>query len=90
MPLRGRDNRPVGFNQQQQPAPKRQPLGGDFRSREREITTMMKWPQGRPGLNGDNQPRDQIPSGQKPINNIRRRDVSQDGRDGVTTAMTEM
>ena len=33
---------------------------------------MMKWPQGRPGLNGEN-----LPSGVKP-NNIRRRDVSQD------------
>jgi len=41
----------------------------------------MKWPQGRPGLNGDN-----VASGQKPVN-IRRRDVSEDMQ-GV--AMTEV
>ena len=41
---------------------------GDFRSRDREITTLMKWPQGRPGLNGDN-----LASGQKPTN-VRKRD----------------
>jgi hypothetical protein len=37
---------------------------------------MMKWPQGRPGLNGE-----LLGSGQKPVN-IRRRDVSHDERGG--------
>lgn len=63
---------------------RRQPLGGDFRSREREITTMMKWPQGRPGLNGEN-----LASGQKPIN-IRRRDVSEHERASTAVPMTDL
>ena len=57
-------------------------MGGDFRSRDREITTLMKWPQGRPGLNGDN-----LASGQKP-NNMRKRDISQDGRGSGGTTET--
>ena len=45
---------------------------------------MMKWPQGRPGLNGEN-----LASGQKPVN-IRRRDVSTDYRTGsANVAMTD-
>ena len=46
---------------------------------------MMKWPEGRPGLNGAN-----LASGQKPVN-IRRRDVSEvDRGQGHNVAMTEM
>ena len=44
----------------------------------------MKYPQGRPGLNGEN-----LASGQKPVN-IRRRDGSVVGEERMTTNMTEI
>lgn len=44
----------------------------------------MKWPQGRPGLNGEN-----LASGQKPIN-IRRRDVSEHERASTAVPMTDL
>ena len=86
IPLRGRSDQYVPRdNSKQGNGSQRRPLG-NFQSREREITTLMKWPEGRPGLDGNNVHRNAQLSNQKPIN-IRRRDVSEDVH-GV--AMTEL